>query len=342
MTILYILDADFTLIAVCDNFFSLMWTAKYQGPGSVEAHFPFDYYGALNAGRYIYRVDTGRTAIIEEIGWANGDLYAKGRTLEAILEGRIIPDFTSYAGRGGDVLRLMVARNAIADRPIAKLDLGAGGGSIGTDTSFQKRGATLLDACLQIATEQDIGFRVYYDFDHDKIFFEEYQGVDRRYAQDANSWIMFSAEWGNVTDEKYTLNRNSKNYAYVLGTGEEDDVFQIEVDQTNGAPRREMYVEARDIEYDSYTTRAEYAALLRERGLQILAENTEKQSVDFQVYGASDFALGDLCTYQNSVIGIEAEGRIVEITDIIEAGNIQKKILLGKEQVTITTLLKRR
>ncbi len=342
MVNVYVLDDDFRLIAIIDDFFSLQWRRKYFEPGNMEMHCDPRHFDSLRKGSYLYRPDSEYTAIIEETLWARDDLSVKGRFLEALLEGRCLNDFVTHSGKAEDVLRGMVSAYALGARGIPKLALGAYAG-LGGETSIQKRGDTLLDACLQVSVEQEISFRLRYDFDADRIFFEVFQGLDRRESQNENPWAIFSESWENIISESYTRNIDHRNFAYVLGTGEEDDVFQIEVDQTNGAPRRELFIEARDIEYDSYTTRAEYAALLRERGLQVLADYGEKQSAECEVDTSvpMDYGLGDICTYVNKRLQFAAEGRVVEILDTIEASGQTRSIVLGREPLNVIKKIRR-
>lgn len=105
-----------------------------------------------------------------------------------------------------------------------------------------------------------------------------------------------------------------KNFAYVAGEGEGSARVIVEVDLRSSADeeRREVYVDARDLQStyqddagDEHTyTADQYRALLRQRGLEKLAEYQKIETVNGDVdpnanltYGV-DFDLGDLCTYR--------------------------------------------
>jgi hypothetical protein len=92
--------------------------------------------------------------------------------------------------------------------------------------------------------------------------------------------VVAAADSGVMLGEKYkdgsslrlvTDERSWRNYAYVLGEGEGAAREQVTVDQTNGAERRELYVDASDLQQGAMTLTA-YRNQLAARGAAKLAE----------------------------------------------------------------------
>lgn len=120
--------------------------------------------------------------------------------------------------------------------------------------------------------------------------------------------------------------------------------------------RRELYVDARDLQStyqddagDEHTyTADQYKALLRQRGLEKLAEYQKIETVNGDVdpnanltYGV-DFDLGDLCTYRYADVGIETTKRITEIQEVYEGSKQTLSVVFGNDQMTsITKIIQR-
>ena len=103
--------------------------------------------------------------------------------------------------------------------------------------------------------------------------FVVFQGTDRSVQQSERPVVIFSDEFGNLAAPKYTKTSvDYKNKAYVAGQGEGDDRVVVIVDLTDGEEARELYVDAKDIQQEEGVTAEEYEALLRQRGLEKLAE----------------------------------------------------------------------
>lgn len=148
------------------------------------------------------------------------------------------------------------------------------------------------------------------------------------------------------------------NFAYVAGEGEGSARVIVEVDLRSSADeeRRELYVDARDLQStyqddagDEHTyTADQYKALLRQRGLEKLAEYQKIETVNGDVdpnanltYGV-DFDLGDLCTYRYADVGIETTKRITEIQEVYEGSKQTLSVVFGNDQMTsITKIIQR-
>ena len=93
-----------------------------------------------------------------------------------------------------------------------------------------------------------------------------------------------------------------------------------------GLLRRELYIDARDIQSDKVS---DYNAALKQRGLEQLAENTrtiafdgEVETTKMFVYGSS-FFMGDIIQMVNEY-GIAGPARIIEFIHSESASGVQK------------------
>ena len=134
------------------------------------------------------------------------------------------------------------------------------------------------------------------------------------------------------------------NFAYVVGDG-----VTVEIDQTNGARRRELYVRgstSRKNDDGSTMTDAQYREKLRQEGLEklkdkqvaeVLSGTANSKNLRYRI----DYNLGDLCTCVNQQIGKMTDKRIVEIKEVFEDGNVEILPKFGEDTVTITSLIRR-
>lgn len=337
---LLILNKDFERIKVIKDFTSLQWTERYFSPGDFELHCGIRHMDELMNGAYVYRKDKKSLACIEHKRVVSDeyDVILKGRFAESILENRVINTTTAYSGNTEDVCRDIVADFCLTgDRSIPKLTLGIYNG-LGTTVISQHTGRTVLDALTSILTEQEMSYRINFDANTSILSFEVYQGLDRTQSQSVNDWCVFSSDFYNVIKETYETINDLKNFAYVIG----GDERVITVDRTAGGERRELWVDAKDINTRDFSE-TEYLQALRDRGNEKLAEYniTDFVECEIGISSTTAFQIGDKCTYKQPNIGIIAEGRITEIYEVIENSNISTSITLGKEQLTIVQKIKR-
>lgn len=131
-----------------------------------------------------------------------------------------------------------------------------------------------------------------------------------------------------------------RNYAYVLGEGEGSARVQVEVDLTDGEERRELYVDARDLqkEVDGETlSDADYEAVLTQRGTEKLAETRLVEFIEATATGT--VSVGDLVHYDSGEWS--AELMASEVTTTIEGGASARKVLLGEPPATLKRTVKR-
>ena len=67
MVELLIMNEEFEILSVMDDFSSLAWGSKFFGVGEFQIECPIKYMDALNKAQYIFRNDEEDTGVIEYI-----------------------------------------------------------------------------------------------------------------------------------------------------------------------------------------------------------------------------------------------------------------------------------
>lgn len=221
-------------------------------------------------------------------------------------------------------MRKVISDNAITARPLPHLMLGTRRGFTPT-CSFQATGKGVLAVCTALARSATLGFRCRLDVPGKRWVFEVYDGVDHSVTQHDRPYVLFSDEFRNIVNPKYELNTTGyANYAYVAGQGEGSARVIVTVDQTGGEPRRELWVDARDLQQADGQTDADYRAQLIQRGTEKLAEAARVENFSAAAVDTANFAyltdwdLGDIVSFEKW--GIRIDQRITEVEEVDEGG----------------------
>lgn len=364
---LYILDKDYNLLGEVEVFRSFIWRRRYYEHGTFELHCNAKYFDLLNEGLYLHRNDREEIAVIRAGYYKTSDsdveAYCTGTLGESLLDNRVInKPFKKYDTPeviSRELVNTYVCEPDTAARSIENISLG---GLVGFGEKVQKQvtGKPVGEACYEIEKTQEMSHRLRYDFQTNALRFEVWRGKDRRESQKENSWAIFSNEFRNVQSVDYTCNsQDYANVAYVAGEGEGDERMVVEVDIRTDPEeeRREIYVDARDLQNQKknenplegttlnldpeYTyTDEEYAELLRQRGLEKLAEHSLIENMSGNLLSTEnlvylkDFDLGDYCTFKNEDIGIAMDARITEIIETYEESVMNLSVTFGQDTVT--------
>ena len=340
-----VLNENFVEIGTLDSFTSLIWDRKYYDVGSFELHAETKYFELLVDAKYLWSESFVDTAVIENIvlDRENHDLTVSGNFLDEILRDRIITDVINENKTPEEFMLDWINRYCIADpaRRIDKLKLQNATG-IGYKVPVQTRGDELPSKIREIATPQECGFRLRYDYYQNVMWPEIYQGKDRTEEQTKNSLAVFSDDDDSATMSSYTRdNTNVRNFAYVAGEGDDNARMIVTVDQTSGEKRRELWVDARDVQRDDGESDDSYREKLLQRGKEKLSELRLSESCEFAPEEANslkygiDYDLGDLCTIHDQGTGIKYNARVEEVSISIEEGSITVTPTLGKPSVAL-------
>ena len=214
-----------------------------------------------------------------------------------------------------------------------------------------ERYKALSDAFDDVSTDTNVGWRIVVN-PTDKIFdFTMYPVTNRSYSQTDVSPVIFSPEFRTLQTAEYTEDETEyKNVAIILGQGEGLDRHMAVINsEASGFERRELYVDARDVE-DTYS-KTTTTTVLNENGepeeLTVTADvardpesiqkellrkgndklETRMRSRYFsgQVQNSSfvykrDWFIGDIVTVEHRGWNMTLDAQVTEVLEVHEAG----------------------
>ena len=329
MNVIYVLDQNFTIQGVIDEYVSTIWRPAYAEVGDFEI-----YLGAtdkalalLQKDRFVVRsadikVSGGVTTykkvmVVKNIQLVtdveNGDyLTVTGRELKYILHQRIVWNQTTLTGTAENAIRRLATENAIspadANRTIPSLQLDELAGLPAT-INKQITGDHVDQAIVDICNSYGYGWEIY--ISGGEMYMKVYNGSDRSYGQTANPYVVFSDNFENLYNTDYQMESESyANTTLIGGEGEGSArIYTTIGDGLSGLERFETFTDARDVSKNSDSEEAvsdaDYLLLLQERGRENLASLAITEGFSGEVLSdvafkyESDFFLGDTVTVIN-------------------------------------------
>ena len=337
-------DTTFDSIGEVNQYESLIWPDKFNGFGTFELWAPITDENSqyFKKGNILW-CGGDNAAVVEivksEIDENGTKTYnVKGRTLEMLLTTRII--WGTYNAVNKDASTAMyeiVNQNCVnpsnANRKIPYLKL-AEDLKFGGKITYQKTGGEVYDSLSTIASTYDLGFNVLFKPKTKELIFEVVEGVDRTVEQSTNDPVEFSTELEDLLSSSYYTNdQDVKNVAFVQGEGSgssRKSVISGEAD-SKGFVRRELYVDARDLQSTSVDENGEeqnlspteYTQVLTQRGDDKLSEckTTETFEAQIRVFGdvqyefGVDYKKGDKVTVRDEQLNVVVSARITEVQE---------------------------
>lgn len=335
---IYILDKNFDNFAVLDTFKSFIWTDRYNEAGDFEIEtVANEYY--LNIFRqdyYVYFSRSEHLMIIEQLE-INSDvedgntIKVRGRSLEAILDRRVIWGWKTLNGSFQNGVKTLINENVISpengrrrfpnfifedtdDAHIAELQM-----------VTQYFGDNLYEAIVDACKVLNVGFKVTLNSEK-KLVFKLYYSVFHNCDQDENPFVIFSVDYDNLINSNYKSDMvNYKTVALIGGEGDGSEKrftsYELPSGGGSGYDRREMYTDQQGVTSDlgeEELDSEDYDQLLKSKGSEELAEKIvteefEGETMDTSfVYGV-DYNLGDVVTLRNEY-GKSSISRVAEYT----------------------------
>lgn len=332
---LMILDTNKDPVCVLDIYNSFIWTDRYFSYGDFELHASVsdELLECLKQDYYIVNANSEHVMIIEKLlinsDIENGNtITVSGRSLESLLERRIIWNRTTLSGNLQNGIKKLLNENVISpsdsNRKIDNFifEESTDSAITGLTIDGQYTGDNLYEAIASICQENSIGFKISLN-DSKQFVFKLYSGVDRSYDQTTYPYVVFSPNFENIVESNYMESKMAlKNVTLVGGEGEGTARRYASVGTAVGLDRRELFTDARDIraEDDEGNTisDSEYSKQLVQRGREKLAENVAVVAFEGQadvtsmfVYGV-DFFMGDIVQIADEY-GHETKSRMVEL-----------------------------
>lgn len=337
-------EGTFDNIGEINQYDSLLWPDSFNGYSTFQLWAPITEENAelLKKDNIIW-CGGNNAAIIEIVKSSYNDdgskiFDVKGRTLEMLLTTRAI--WGTYNARDKYVSTAMyeiVNQNCVnpsdKNRKIPFLEL-AEDKQVGGFVTTQKTGGEVYDAVKDLASTADIGFNVLFRPKEKKLIFEVVEGVDRTIEQTDVDPVEFSTDLEDIlTSSYYTNDEDKKTVAFVLGEGEGiERVRQVAGNaSTKGLGRRELFVDARDLQKESIDgdgntitlSEEEYAQTLISRGNDKLSEykTVETFEAKIRVFGnvqyefGIDYNKGDKVTVRDRELNVVVSARITEVEE---------------------------
>lgn len=332
-------NEKFEEYGVVNQFTSLAWPESFVGYGTFTLNAPIteENNDLLQDGNIIW-CGGDSAAIIDNVSKdcdEEGVLSYKvtGRTLEVLFERRVLAN-TLYADND---LVTSIMRGIVNDNCIASSDskrnfswLSVKESEPGTTRmTLQKTGDTVYKALEDIANSYGAGFYVRFDPRNKSMKFEAIQGVDRSVDQEIVDPVIITTDLEDILKSSYKFSsQDYRNVAYVDGEGEGSDRVRVisgNVD-SSGFDRRELYVDARDVQSEyqdedgtKHTlTQEQYKNALDQRGSEKLAEYINYESLEVTIrsdnkvqyeYGR-DYFCGDTVTVVDNRIRCAINARV--------------------------------
>lgn len=333
-------DSEFTAVGSITQYTSVTWPDKYNGYDSFELYAPItDINRELLKKENILWVK-GKKAVRIEIIECEFDeegertYLVKGRTIESILESRIV--WNSYSCTNKyistamyDLVKENCVNPLLSYRKIPYLYC-ADDTYIGKKIEYQETGGTVYESLVDLSQEEEIGFTIDFLPEEKKLLFRVYQGADLSNPSNSNC-ILLSTSMEDILSSDYYLNiQAEKNVALVAGEGTGANRKRISVGDSSSAGflRKELYVDARDLQSTIYKddgteetlTESEYLSSLTTRGLTNLSKCAVTQTFEAQIrtlngqyeFGV-DYNNGDKILMQDTVLGLQVAGRITNV-----------------------------
>lgn len=324
---LIILNKNFERIAIVDEWKSLIWCERYFESGAVDLQVDATPRNIeiLDYGNYIMRNDDVSIYRIEakEINTdtnQDNSLLIGGVDCKSILNQRIIWNAINFQGRVEDYIRKMVDENIINPTDEKRR----------IDNFLMKEKKIFFDFIIEsvehknlyekvkeICEAYKIGWRI--TFENGNFYFDLFRGKDCSYSQDKNPKIIFSPEYDNLGSSKYNFDSSEyKNAVLVGGKGEGTDRIFVEVGDSTGLDRFEMFVDDTSSESEGISELA-YKSRLRSTGQNEIAKTNTTTVFEGNIISnlyeyKKDWNLGDVITIKNEY-GIKADIRIIEVIE---------------------------
>lgn len=311
-------DSNLNKKAIAYNWISMLWQPKYNDLGSfqIELQDASELFGVVKPMDYASFDQDDNLMIVTSIQAGDKRVIISGHTAIWLLSKRVSTSIVKNTNAEQAMLGLVSSMT-----PWPMLSAGEATG-IEDVYSAQISNAEIFDYCKNIAQKTDIGFRI--SKRGRALKFECFK-------PSLNPGVRFSAPLGNMGGEKYIEGEaDFANVAIVAGAGEGGERVTVTVGDltSTGAARREIYIDARDLQPEDGETSSEYKARLTRRGESKLVEYAKIESTSFTVVD-DDVALGDLVRITPTYINTVLQARVTSVTIKSQNNTITKTVGIG-------------
>lgn len=334
---IHVQASDFTDVDLIENYSSLIWTERYSAAGDFELVLPSNAKSRKLLSKAVYlRIPTSkRTMVCETDFEQSGEIKVTGRSLESILERRVIENaggtpFTSFLNYVTRLITFNIGVSAtepersvpgfyvVNEVPAGFID----------PTSFDgvKYGANLYTAVKTMCDGRNLGFEIINTPGVSSMQFRF------TYGQDLGAYgkVNFSESIGNIT--KVSLLKSKvpyKNMALVNlppegnvpGLGQLWRVQPPTGPTPSGLDRREVWTDASDLRKDESLTSINLQERAFAWGFNELVGHAPINEVDFELSPSNVYKIGQHYQLGDIVNVINPEGLAVKhrVTEYIQS-----------------------
>lgn len=319
-----VLDKNYDGITMIDTFTSAIWTVRYDEAGDFEIYTPvrLDYIQAMQIGNYLWNRDSDRLMVIETVeietdAEEGPQLIVTGRSLESILDRRIVTSSQNFSGNLQSVLFAIIQNEVISSggtRRIPGFSLKTSSDSRITSISISElsiRGENVYDVVCSLCQANKVGWRIL-PKGAGGFEFELYVGVDRSYAQSVNPYVTFSPSFENLLNSNYIKSFKSyKNSIYAVGTYQKEVILQNKYKDDNGewvVEEQTTYEEAEVVTWQYSETATPSGLARREMFIDNGGVNDGEQGGEYATWNAvnKEKAIAELGEHQ-TITAFEGE-----------------------------------
>ena len=317
-----IYDKDLNPILFIDEqFVSCLWSEGYNTIGSfcLELIDTAEYRKKIREDFYAGRSDRDTLMVIKTVELRDGRIIASGKQAASVLDD-VAMIGTIQAGANIDTSVKNAYNGSTKFRGLNFAET-----NIGIKSTHQISNASFWDVCSTLCADTDLGIRVK----------RSTSGLLAEfYKPEENPNLVFSKQYGNLSEPKILLStEGTKNYAIVFGQGEGESRTRTTVDMTDGQDRRELVVDAKDLQMDDGETMENYLKRLESRGIEKLLEHQNVFSCSF-VPSGKDFGvrydLGDVLTVNLGEYGLKLKSRVAKFTQKSQKNKTETTVEVGK------------
>lgn len=313
-----VLDKNYDGITMIDTFTSAIWTVRYDEAGDFEIYTPvrLDYIQAMQIGNYLWNRDSDRLMVIETVeietdAEEGPQLIVTGRSLESILDRRIVTSSQNFSGNLQSVLFAIIQNEVISSggtRRIPGFSLKTSSDSRITSISISElsiRGENVYDVVCSLCQANKVGWRIL-PKGAGGFEFELYVGVDRSYAQSVNPYVTFSPSFENLLNSNYIKSFKSyKNSIYAIGTYQKEVILQNKYKDDNGewvVEEQTTYEEAEVVTWQYSETATPSGLARREMFVDNGGVNDGEQGGEYATWNAvnKEKAIAELGEHQTT------------------------------------------
>lgn len=304
------------------NFVSCLWAEGYNTTEdfALEVQATKEYKSKLKPDCYVGRDDRKAMMVIKSIQTVGNRIIATGKQATRVLED------VAFVGTipEGSLIDSSVKSAYNVSSKFHNLEFA--NTNLGVKYDNQISHKSFLELCEIMCQDKDVGL---------KVIRQNGGLIAEFYKPTPDSKAKLSQSFGNVKLDNIILStENYRNYAVVLGEGEEDNRTRVNVDFTSGEKRREIIVDARDIQQEDGETATQYKKRLYARGVERLLEQRKTWECAIlplaKEFGLK-YDLGDMVDIVLNEHNIKMQARISRFTQkqqrnqletIVEIGNI--------------------